>query len=42
MEQVLLYWGLIEASVMLPGANNIVGLWSAIWTLGNLGLFRTF
>ncbi|KAF9462095.1 beta-glucan synthesis-associated protein-domain-containing protein [Collybia nuda] len=29
--------GLIEASVMLPGANNIAGLWPAIWTLGNLG-----
>ncbi|KAG5715641.1 Beta-glucan synthesis-associated protein SKN1 [Termitomyces sp. T112] len=29
--------GLIEASVILPGANNIVGLWPAIWTMGNLG-----
>jgi len=29
--------GLIEASVMLPGANNVAGLWPAIWTLGNLG-----
>jgi beta-glucan synthesis-associated protein KRE6 len=29
--------GLIEASVMLPGINNIVGLWPAVWTMGNLG-----
>jgi len=29
--------GLIETSVTLPGANNVVGLWPAIWTLGNLG-----
>ncbi|KAG6911556.1 hypothetical protein DXG01_011858 [Tephrocybe rancida] len=29
--------GLIEASVTLPGANNVVGLWPAIWTMGNLG-----
>ncbi|EIN14053.1 beta-glucan synthesis-associated protein [Punctularia strigosozonata HHB-11173 SS5] len=29
--------GLIEASVVLPGANNILGLWPAIWTMGNLG-----
>ena len=29
--------GLVEASVVLPGANNIVGLWPAIWTMGNLG-----
>lgn len=29
--------GLIETSVTLPGANNIVGLWPAIWTMGNLG-----
>lgn len=29
--------GLIEASVTLPGANNVAGLWPAIWTLGNLG-----
>jgi hypothetical protein len=31
--------GLIEASVTLPGINNVVGLWPAIWTLGNLGEF---
>jgi beta-glucan synthesis-associated protein KRE6 len=31
--------GLIETSVSLPGTNNIVGLWPAIWTLGNLGKF---
>ncbi|CAL1695574.1 unnamed protein product [Somion occarium] len=29
--------GLIETSVILPGVNNIVGLWPAIWTMGNLG-----
>lgn len=29
--------GYIEASVMLPGVNDIVGLWPAVWTMGNLG-----
>ncbi|KAK7462987.1 hypothetical protein VKT23_007568 [Stygiomarasmius scandens] len=29
--------GLIQTSVQLPGANNIVGLWPAVWTMGNLG-----
>lgn len=29
--------GLIETSVMLPGSPNIVGLWPAVWTMGNLG-----
>lgn len=29
--------GLILASVTLPGANNILGLWPAVWTMGNLG-----
>ncbi|KAJ7594668.1 beta-glucan synthesis-associated [Mycena floridula] len=29
--------GLILTSVVLPGANNILGLWPAIWTMGNLG-----
>ncbi|KAG2105113.1 beta-glucan synthesis-associated protein-domain-containing protein [Suillus discolor] len=29
--------GYIEASVSLPGVNNVVRLWSAIWTLGDLG-----
>ncbi|KAI0695120.1 glycoside hydrolase family 16 protein [Cytidiella melzeri] len=29
--------GLIETSVVLPGINNILGLWPAIWTMGNLG-----
>ncbi|KAI0630856.1 beta-glucan synthesis-associated [Trametes polyzona] len=29
--------GMVLASVVLPGINNIVGLWPAIWTLGNLG-----
>jgi len=29
--------GMVEVSVQLPGANNVVGLWPAIWTMGNLG-----
>ncbi|GJE87669.1 glycoside hydrolase family 16 protein [Phanerochaete sordida] len=29
--------GLVETSVVLPGINNIVGLWPAVWTMGNLG-----
>ncbi|KAJ7749981.1 glycoside hydrolase family 16 protein [Mycena metata] len=29
--------GLILANVMLPGVNNVFGLWPAIWTMGNLG-----
>lgn len=29
--------GYIEASVSLPGVNNIQGFWPAIWTMGNLG-----
>ncbi|KAI0036059.1 beta-glucan synthesis-associated [Vararia minispora EC-137] len=29
--------GLYEASVTLPGANNVVGLWPAVWAMGNLG-----
>ncbi|TBU39860.1 glycoside hydrolase family 16 protein [Dichomitus squalens] len=29
--------GLVEASVMLPGYNNVRGLWPAIWAMGNLG-----
>ncbi|KAF5371800.1 hypothetical protein D9758_003386 [Tetrapyrgos nigripes] len=29
--------GLIQASVMLPGAHNVIGLWPAVWTMGNLG-----
>ncbi|KIY65569.1 glycoside hydrolase family 16 protein [Cylindrobasidium torrendii FP15055 ss-10] len=29
--------GLVEANVQLPGANNVVGLWPAVWTMGNLG-----
>lgn len=32
--------GLVETSVTLPGYNNIIGLWPAIWTLGNLGLYQ--
>jgi beta-glucan synthesis-associated protein KRE6 len=23
--------------VILPGANNVLGLWPAVWTMGNLG-----
>lgn len=29
--------GYVETSVVLPGVNNIVGLWPAVWTMGNLG-----
>lgn len=29
--------GLLETSVILPGINNVVGLWPAVWTMGNLG-----
>ncbi|TFK99149.1 glycoside hydrolase family 16 protein [Pterulicium gracile] len=29
--------GYIEASIVLPGENNVAGLWPAFWTLGNLG-----
>jgi len=31
--------GLVEASVTLPGANNVAGLWPAVWTMGNLGWY---
>ncbi len=27
----------MAASVQLPGINNIVGLWPAVWAMGNLG-----
>lgn len=27
----------MAASVRLPGANNVSGLWPAVWTMGNLG-----
>jgi beta-glucan synthesis-associated protein KRE6 len=33
--------GLVVTSVTLPGAPNIVGLWPAIWAMGNLGLHCT-
>ncbi|KAF8893333.1 glycoside hydrolase family 16 protein [Infundibulicybe gibba] len=29
--------GYIETSVQLPGFNNVLGLWPAVWTMGNLG-----
>jgi beta-glucanase (GH16 family) len=29
--------GYAEASVTLPGYNNVNGLWPAIWMMGNLG-----
>jgi beta-glucanase (GH16 family) len=29
--------GLIEASVMMPGWSNLLGMWPALWTMGNLG-----
>ncbi|EPQ53587.1 glycoside hydrolase family 16 protein [Gloeophyllum trabeum ATCC 11539] len=29
--------GMYLASVTLPGLNNVVGLWPAVWAMGNLG-----
>jgi beta-glucanase (GH16 family) len=29
--------GLVETSVRLPGVSDIMGLWPAVWTMGNLG-----
>lgn len=29
--------GRVEASVTLPGTTSVVGLWPAVWTMGNLG-----
>jgi len=29
--------GLVETAVTLPGINNVVGLWPAVWAMGNLG-----
>lgn len=29
--------GMVLVSVSLPGANDITGLWPAVWTMGNLG-----
>ncbi|TDL29248.1 glycoside hydrolase family 16 protein [Rickenella mellea] len=29
--------GYIETKVSLPGVNNVIGLWPAVWTMGNLG-----
>ncbi|PBK95638.1 beta-glucan synthesis-associated [Armillaria gallica] len=29
--------GYIETSVLLPGTTNVLGLWPAVWTMGNLG-----
>ncbi|KAF9012973.1 glycoside hydrolase family 16 protein [Hymenopellis radicata] len=29
--------GLLETALILPGANNIAGLWPAVWAMGNLG-----
>jgi len=31
--------GIVVASVSLPGLSDVVGLWPAIWTMGNLGLY---
>lgn len=31
--------GYIESAVSLPGISNVIGLWPAVWTLGNLGWF---
>lgn len=29
--------GYIETAVSLPGVDNVIGFWPAVWTLGNLG-----
>jgi beta-glucanase (GH16 family) len=29
--------GILASSVTLPGANNVLGLWPAVWAMGNLG-----
>jgi beta-glucanase (GH16 family) len=29
--------GLIEARVMMPGWPQYLGMWPALWTMGNLG-----
>lgn len=29
--------GKLEARLILPGRNNVSGLWPAVWTMGNLG-----
>ncbi|KAJ7155157.1 glycoside hydrolase family 16 protein [Mycena filopes] len=29
--------GILVSSVTLPGANNVLGLWPAVWAMGNLG-----
>ncbi|PBL03078.1 glycoside hydrolase family 16 protein [Armillaria gallica] len=29
--------GYLSASVQLPGISNVVGLWPAVWAMGNLG-----
>ncbi|KAF9049741.1 beta-glucan synthesis-associated [Panaeolus papilionaceus] len=29
--------GYFEASVQLPGSNDVAGLWPAVWAMGNLG-----
>lgn len=29
--------GIFEASVQIPGSNTAVGMWPAIWSMGNLG-----
>ena len=29
--------GLVETSVRLPGVSDVMGLWPAVWTMGNLG-----
>jgi beta-glucanase (GH16 family) len=31
--------GIVVASVSLPGLSDVVGLWPAVWTMGNLGLY---
>lgn len=33
--------GMVETAVTLPGPSNVVGLWPAIWMMGNLGKLLT-
>lgn len=29
--------GMFEVAVQLPGVNNVIGMWPAVWAMGNLG-----
>lgn len=28
---------MFEVAVQLPGLNNVIGMWPAVWAMGNLG-----